>query len=342
MTAIEKHAILAFDESRLRSSYWSAPAYCSGLGCSPLMTLSQPAAPDQLAPAPALFACWVAPKTCLVWSIACTESLDCFSLSIVPPPSVPAMSRSLSVVFFSCGEEGHMRSSCPKRGRICSAPRGPACSGARSVRDVTHPHFTPLSSSSSSYSSHPFNRWLGAVSGFCFSSLSSSVASNLSLAPLVVCLLHVHCLFPCHLRSVGREELFACLLVFQSFVSEWWFLLIASRFPLDTEAVLLVLPKMSFVSSAVSFRPVAEFCPYSGRLIVYFRRWGRVPVVRCKWFFFEYSSAELVFSVGSRFLMSIGATIFFGSEPPMLSSPSGSVPIIVACERRRCGPQSRC
>ena len=91
---------------------------------------------------------------------------------------------------------------------------GPTCSGARSVRDVTHPHFTPLSSSSSSYFSHPFNRWLGAVSGFCFSSLSSSVASNLSLAPLVVCLLHVHCLFPCHLRSVGREELFACLLVF--------------------------------------------------------------------------------------------------------------------------------
>ena len=59
-------------------------------------------------------------------------------------------------------------------------------------------------------------------------------------------------------------------------------------------------------------------------------------------FFFEYSSAELVFSVGSRFLMSIGATIFFGGEPTMLSSPSGSVPIIVACERRRCGPQSRC
>ena len=28
-----------------------------------------------------------------------------------------------------------------------------------------------------------------------------------------------------------------------------------------------------------------------------------------------------MFSVGSRFLMSIGATIFFGSEPPMLSSP---------------------
>ena len=38
-----------------------------------------------------------------------------------------------------------------------------------------------------------------------------------------------------------------------------------------------------------------------------------------------------MFSVGSRFLMSIGATIFFGSEPPMLSSPSGSVPI-VACD----------
>ena len=49
-----------------------------------------------------------------------------------------------------------------------------------------------------------------------------------------------------------------------------------------------------------------------------------------------------MFSVGSRFLMSIGATIFFGSESPMLSSPSGSVPIIVACERGRSGPQSRC
>ena len=69
------------------------------------------------------------------------QSLACLSLSTVPPPSVPAMSLSLSVVCFSCGEEGHMRSSCPKRGRTCSAPRGPACSGARSVRDVTSPHY---------------------------------------------------------------------------------------------------------------------------------------------------------------------------------------------------------
>ena len=42
------------------------------------------------------------------------------------------------------------------------------------------------------------------------------------------------------------------------------FLLIASRFPLDTEAVLLVLPKMSFVSSAVSFRPMAKFAHIRG------------------------------------------------------------------------------
>ena len=57
------------------------------------------------------------------------------------------------------------------------------------------------------------DRRLGAVSGFCFSFFCSSVASYLSPTPLVVCLLHVHCLFPCHLRSVGREELFACLIV---------------------------------------------------------------------------------------------------------------------------------
>ena len=242
------------------------------------MTLSQPAAPDQLAPAPALFACWVAPKTCLVWSIACTESLDCFSLSIVPPPSVPAMSRSLSVVFFSCGEEGHMRSSCPKRGRTSSAPRGPARSGARSVRDATHPHSVPPPSSSSSHSLNrrwpltwrrrwslsllppifplPWTLWL-CVFFMCF--------AFFSMSPSFCGEGRVVCLPPCVLIVRVR--------VMVSFDSLSFSVRLRGRF-------------VGFAQDDFCW-PVAEFCPCLGRLIVYFRRWGRVPIVRCKWFFFS-------------------------------------------------------
>ena len=80
------------------------------------------------------------------------QSLDRLALGPVPRASVPVMSRSNPIVCFSCGEEGHMRSGCPKRGRTSSAPRGPARSGARSVRDATHPHSIPPPSSSSSHS----------------------------------------------------------------------------------------------------------------------------------------------------------------------------------------------
>ena len=80
------------------------------------------------------------------------QSLDRLALCPVPRASVPVMSRSNPIVCFSCGEEGHMRSGCPKRGRTSSAPRGPARSGARSVRDATHPHSIPPPSSSSSHS----------------------------------------------------------------------------------------------------------------------------------------------------------------------------------------------
>ena len=78
------------------------------------------------------------------------QSLDRLALGPVPRTRVPVMSRSNTIV--SCGEEGHMRSSCPKRGRTSSAPRGPARLGARSLRDATHPHSIPPPSSSSSHS----------------------------------------------------------------------------------------------------------------------------------------------------------------------------------------------
>ena len=68
------------------------------------------------------------------------QSLDRLALDPVPRTSVPVMSRSNIIVCFSCGEEGHMRSSCPKRDRTSSA------------RDATHPHSIPPSSSSSSHS----------------------------------------------------------------------------------------------------------------------------------------------------------------------------------------------
>ena len=197
------------EQGRPRITGNKPAALCSQLGCSPLQQLRPRISRPQLLRS-------VSSKTCWAHSNAsCSRSTVWPLVRFLKPASQPCHGHIPSSVFLV------------ERRGICVHPVLSVVAPA--IHRVGPPAWDPGQCAMSLFPTSPHyllpllltllilstadDRRLGAVSGFCFSFLCSSVASYLSLTPLVVCLLHVHFLFPCHLRSVGREELFACLIV---------------------------------------------------------------------------------------------------------------------------------
>ena len=118
----------------------------SQLGCSPRQQLSPRISRPQL-----LRFLVVSSKTCWARSNESCSRLTVWPLVRFLEPACQSCPGQIRSSVFLVGRRG-MRSGCPKRGRTSSAPRGPARSGARSVRDATHPHSIPPPSSSSSHS----------------------------------------------------------------------------------------------------------------------------------------------------------------------------------------------